>query len=64
MPCGGFDDGEIRSWVEVLGWMVSCTLRRWLVRAVITVLYQAKGIAKVNVDRCDISSNKEIMIVI
>ena len=47
----------------LLGWCL-VPLDVGSLRAVITVLYQAKGIAKVNGDRCDISSNKEIIIVI
>ena len=62
--CGGFDGGS-RKLGGSFDWMVSREpFNIGSVRAVITVLYQAKGIAKVNVDRCDISSNKEIMIVI
>ena len=53
---------EVGSWVEVLDWMVSREpFNIGSLRAVITVLYQAKGIAKVNVDRCRISCNKEII---
>ena len=64
VPCGEFDDDVLK--MEGSTWLdgVLIPLEVGLLRAVITVLYQAKGIAKVNEDRCDISSNKEIIIVI